>query len=54
MTADGWATALFAAGATRGPELARRNGVAALFVLDRRQGAQAHIDRCVFDLSGVR
>jgi FAD:protein FMN transferase len=33
MTADGWATALFAAGATRGPELARRNGVDALFVL---------------------
>lgn len=32
MRADGWATALFAAGADTGPELARRNGLAALFV----------------------
>ncbi len=33
MIADGWATALFAAGADRGPELARRNGIDALFVM---------------------
>ncbi len=33
MIADGWATALFAAGAVRGPELARRNGIDSLFVL---------------------
>ncbi|WP_299360417.1 FAD:protein FMN transferase [uncultured Paracoccus sp.] len=33
MTADGWATALMAAGATEGPALARRAGINALFVL---------------------
>ena len=33
MTADGWATALFAAGAAKGPEIARRNGIDALFVV---------------------
>ena len=38
MTADGWATALFAAGATNGPELAQRNGVDSLFVLIDGQG----------------
>lgn len=32
MTADGWATALFAAGAEAGPDLARRNDLAALFL----------------------
>ena len=39
MTADGWATALFAAGAA-GPELARRNAVDALFVLTDGQGLE--------------
>lgn len=34
MTADGWATALFAAGKTDGPELARRLGLAALFLVE--------------------
>ncbi len=38
MTADGWATALFAAGAARGPELAQRNGIDSLFVLAGGQG----------------
>ncbi|NKX43754.1 FAD:protein FMN transferase [Roseicyclus persicicus] len=32
MTADGWATALFAAGAADGPALARRHGLSALFL----------------------
>lgn len=32
MTADAWATALFAAGETRGPELAERSGIDALFL----------------------
>jgi thiamine biosynthesis lipoprotein len=34
MTADGWATALFAAGDTAGPEMARALGLAALFVFE--------------------
>ncbi len=34
MTADGWATALFAAGDADGPELARANAIAALFLFD--------------------
>ncbi len=38
MTADGWATALFAAGAAGGPDLARRQGVSALFVLKGAEG----------------
>jgi thiamine biosynthesis lipoprotein len=33
MAADGWATALMAAGAEAGPDMARRAGLAALFVL---------------------
>ncbi len=33
MTADGWATALFAAGAEGGPVLARERGLSALFLL---------------------
>jgi thiamine biosynthesis lipoprotein len=37
MTADGWATALAAAGANGGPILARRRGIAALFLV--RDGA---------------
>lgn len=37
MVADGWATALFAAGAATGPELARQQGVSALFVLENGQ-----------------
>ena len=32
MTADGWATALFAAGDASGAELARKHDIAALFV----------------------
>jgi len=38
MSADGWATALFAAGAARGVDLARRHDVSALFVLKDTQG----------------
>jgi thiamine biosynthesis lipoprotein len=34
MTADGWATALFAAGAKDGPALARTERIAALFLLE--------------------
>jgi len=34
MTADGWATALFAAGDENGPALARMRGLAALFLFD--------------------
>lgn len=33
MTADGWATALFAAGGATGPELATRRGITALFLV---------------------
>lgn len=33
MTADGWATALFAAGPETGPDLARRNDLSALFLV---------------------
>lgn len=36
MTADGWATALMAAGAEQGPRLARANGIAALFLVRDR------------------
>ncbi|QKV18559.1 FAD:protein FMN transferase [Oricola thermophila] len=32
MTADGWATALMAAGGRRGPAVARENGISALFL----------------------
>lgn len=39
MQADGWATALAAAGA-RGPALARRHGIAALFLFDADGGLQ--------------
>ena len=35
MTADGWATALFAAGPMDGPDLARGQGVTALFLTER-------------------
>ena len=38
--ADGWATALFAAGATRGPALAAKAGIDALFVLSAPDGLQ--------------
>ncbi|MBF9061477.1 hypothetical protein HKCCSP123_20040 [Rhodobacterales bacterium HKCCSP123] len=38
MTADGWATALFAAGAERGPALARERGLSALFLVARDEG----------------
>ncbi len=38
MSADGWATALFAAGSAKGVDLARRHGVSALFVLKNAQG----------------
>lgn len=34
MEADGWATALFAAGAVKGPALAERHGIGALFLSD--------------------
>mgnify|MGYP005851378493 FL=1 len=34
MTADGWATALFAAGDEAGPDLARARGIAALFLFE--------------------
>lgn len=34
MAADGWATALFAAGETAGPDLARAQGIAALFLIE--------------------
>jgi thiamine biosynthesis lipoprotein len=37
MIADGWATALFAAGLTGGPELAQDNSISALFLV--REGA---------------
>lgn len=37
MIADGWATALFAAGEIRGPELARRHGIAALFLVEENE-----------------
>ncbi|GKY90144.1 FAD:protein FMN transferase [Sinisalibacter aestuarii] len=37
MHADGWATALMAAGSEAGPELARQNGLSAMFLL--RDGA---------------
>jgi thiamine biosynthesis lipoprotein len=34
MTADGWSTALFAAGDEAGPELARVQDIAALFLIE--------------------
>ncbi|MCV2879592.1 FAD:protein FMN transferase [Sedimentimonas flavescens] len=37
MAADGWATALVAAGVS-GPEIARRNGIAALFLIETGEG----------------
>lgn len=40
MTADGWATALFAAGDAEGPKIARQLGIAALFLL--RNGSDLH------------
>ncbi|WP_112322702.1 FAD:protein FMN transferase [Oceanibium sediminis] len=40
MTADGWATALCAAGATAGPDLAREHDIAALFLVDGSDGLQ--------------
>ena len=40
MSADGWATALFAAGAARGPELARKAGRDALFILSGPNGLE--------------
>lgn len=38
MTADGWATALFAAGDAEGPALARENDIDALFLYSARSG----------------
>ncbi|WP_172293486.1 FAD:protein FMN transferase [Pseudoruegeria sp. HB172150] len=38
MTADAWATALFAAGDTHGPALARKHGIAALFLTASASG----------------
>jgi len=38
MRADGWATALCAAGAEAGPDLARRLGIAALFLIEGPSG----------------
>lgn len=38
MTADGWATALFAAGEAGGPALARAHGIAALFLVEDGPG----------------
>ncbi|PWJ16958.1 FAD:protein FMN transferase [Jannaschia seohaensis] len=38
MAADGWATALFVAGAEAGPELARQMGHAALFLIETPDG----------------
>lgn len=38
MAADGWATALMAAGPAAGPELARKNAVSALFLMNNRDG----------------
>ncbi|MDF1873648.1 FAD:protein FMN transferase [Vannielia sp.] len=40
MQADGWATALFAAGAEAGPALARLRHIAALFLVDTPEGLQ--------------
>ncbi|MDF0601864.1 FAD:protein FMN transferase [Psychromarinibacter sp. C21-152] len=41
MEADGWATALMAAGETRGPALATRHGIAALFLSATPDGLTA-------------
>lgn len=41
MLADGWATALFAAGEPHGPELARAAGCDALFLIDGETGLRA-------------
>lgn len=38
MTADAWATALMAAGSAKGPDLAEKSGVAALFLLRAGDG----------------
>jgi thiamine biosynthesis lipoprotein len=38
MIADGWATALMAAGANDGPLLARQNNIAALFLIRDGKG----------------
>ncbi|MDO5603656.1 MAG: FAD:protein FMN transferase [Paracoccus sp. (in: a-proteobacteria)] len=42
--ADGWATALMAAGPQRGPELAAARGLAALFLIHRPEGGLMRID----------
>jgi thiamine biosynthesis lipoprotein len=38
MMADGWATALFAAGLSGGPALAQDNGISALFLVHEGAG----------------
>lgn len=43
MTADGWATALFAAGAVEGPKLAQGSGLSALFLSEIGGRLDAHM-----------
>ncbi|MBV0893040.1 FAD:protein FMN transferase [Paracoccus sp. Z118] len=43
MEADGWATALFAAGEGRGPALAEARGIAALFLFRDGDGLRRHM-----------
>jgi len=47
MSADGWATALCAAGPVMGPEIARREGLAALFLTAGPEGLTSNRTRAV-------
>ncbi|MFZ7089939.1 FAD:protein FMN transferase [Primorskyibacter sp. 2E233] len=48
MMADGWATALMAAGPRRGPDLAREHGISALFLIPQG-GALRRVSTGAFD-----
>lgn len=49
MHADGWATALMAAGSTAGPELARAHNLSALFLLRDGNGGLTRVSTGTFD-----
>jgi thiamine biosynthesis lipoprotein len=50
MTADAWATALFAAGDEGGPDLAATRDIAALFLFETDDGLRQHRSGAIRDL----